>query len=80
MKTITIEIPDNVDLDEKETKMHLAAQLYECGILSLGQAAEMVNIPKRNFMESLYKYGVSIFNYDDSELKNDVKNAENYLV
>ena len=48
MKTLTINLPDTVD--EKDVKMHLAAQLFDKGILSSGQAAELVGISKKEFM------------------------------
>ncbi len=59
MKTLTLTIPDTVD--EKEVKMQLAAHLFEKGILSSGQAADLVGITKREFLENVGKYGVSIF-------------------
>jgi predicted HTH domain antitoxin len=78
MKTLTLQIPDNVPLDEQEAKMMLAAKLYEKGTLSMGQAAEMAGYSKRTFMELLGKYNVSVFNYPVEELENDIRNAENY--
>ena len=53
MKTLTIEIPDSVNLDEKEAKTFLAAKLFENGSLSLGEAALMAGYSKRTFMEML---------------------------
>jgi predicted HTH domain antitoxin len=58
--------------------MLLASRLYEKGKLTLGQAAELVGLSKRAFMEILGDYDVSIFNYPLSELENDIKNARNY--
>lgn len=78
MKTITLQIPDNVPLDEQEARMLLAAKLYEKGTLSLGQAAELAGYSKRTFMELLGKYNVSIFNYSAEELENDIRNAKDY--
>ena len=78
MKTLTINLPDNLELDDKEAKMILAAKLYEKADLSLGQAAELAGYSKREFMELLGKYGVSVFNYPVSDLEKDVKNAGNY--
>lgn len=75
MKTLTIEIPDTLDLDSNEAAMLLATQLYESGRLSLGQAAEVVGLSKRTFAELLGRYDVSIFNYPASDLSKDVKNA-----
>ena len=71
MKTLTIKIPDSVD--EKDLKMELAAHLFEKGILSSGQAAELVGISKREFIETVGKYGVSIF----GESKEDIENIIN---
>ena len=78
MSTLIINIPDSFKLEEREAKMHLASSLYEKGKLSLGQAAELVGISKRAFMEILGDYGVSIFNYPVSDLKKDIENAESY--
>ncbi len=78
MRTLTIHIPDQVDLEEREAKMILASRLYEQGKFSLGQAAELAGLSKRAFMELLGDYGVSVFNYPASDLEQDVKNAENY--
>ena len=52
MKTLTLNIPDNLDIDNKELVLLLASKLYEQGKLSLGQSAESLN-----------KYNVSIFNF-----------------
>ena len=78
MRTIHLNIPDTVDLNDREAKMLLASRLYEKGKLTLGQAAELVGLSKRAFMEILGDYDVSIVNYPLSELENDIKNARDY--
>lgn len=75
MKTYTIHVPDNIQLDDYELNMIIASKLFETGKLSAGQAAEMVGISKRSFVESLSDYGVSMFNHDENELDEDIKNA-----
>jgi len=75
MKTVKINIPDSLDLDDREITMLVATRLYEQGKLSLGQAAGLVGLTKRTFAELLGKYNVSIFNYPASDLSRDVKNA-----
>lgn len=59
MKTLTLKLPDSVD--EMDVKMQLAAHLFEKGILSSGQAADLAGVSKRAFIENVGKYGVSIF-------------------
>ena len=78
MKTLTLEIPDSLDLNEKEAKTLLAARLYEKGSLTLGQAAELAGYTKRTFMEILGDYNVSIFDYTTTELENELLNAQSY--
>ena len=78
MKTVTLEIPDSVNIDGKEAKTLLAAKFYENGSLSLGQAAELAGYSKRTFMELLANYNVSIFNYSEAELEKDILNAQGY--
>ena len=67
MKTLTLQLPDTVD--EKEVKMQLAAHFYDKGIMSSGQAADMVGISKREFIESVGQYGVSIFGESIDDLE-----------
>jgi predicted HTH domain antitoxin len=75
MKTITLNMPDSVDMDDKDVALFLAAHLYEQGKLSLGQAAEIVGLTKKTFAELLGSYNVSIFNYPASDLSRDIANA-----
>ena len=80
MKRLTINIPENIDLNDREAKMLLASRLYEQGRLSLGQAAYLVGLSKRAFIEILSDYDVSIINHPVSDLKNDIKNARDYSI
>lgn len=75
MQTITLYLPDSLDMTSKEVGMLLAARLYELGKLSLGQAAEMAGYSKRTFMELLGDYGVSVFNYPAEDIARDAANA-----
>jgi predicted HTH domain antitoxin len=55
--------------------MMIASKLFDDGQLTSGQAAKLVGISKRTFIEVLGKYNVSIFGYDFSELEEDLDNA-----
>ena len=78
MKTILLNIPDSVDLDDREAKMLLASRLYEKGKLTLGQASELVGLTKSTFMELLADYDVPFINHSSSDLDNDIANAKKY--
>ncbi|GAB2768969.1 hypothetical protein GCM10027275_09530 [Rhabdobacter roseus] len=67
MKTLTIELPDEVN--EKEAKMAMAAALFDKGIVSSGQAATFVGISRREFLETVGQYGVSIFGETEEDFQ-----------
>ncbi len=75
MRTLKLNIPDSLEIDDREVSMLVATRLYEQGKLSLGQAAEIVGLTKRTFAELLGKYNVSIFNYPATDIQKDVRNA-----
>ena len=76
MKKIVIEFPDNFNISDVEAVTAMAAQLYEMGKLSIGQAAQLAGYDKREFIEILGTFGVSIFNYPPEEIDKDIRNAE----
>ncbi len=75
MKTLTLNIPDTLEIDNRDLAMLVSTKLYEQGKLSLGQAAEVAGLSKRTFAELLGSYNVSIFNFHAADLTSDVANA-----
>jgi len=71
MSVITLDVPDKLDLDPRDTIKFLSAKLYESGRLSLGQAAELCGLSKIAFAEIIGDYNVSLFNYPISEIAQD---------
>ena len=68
MKQLTLDIPDSLELNEREARRFLAAKLYESGRLSLGQAANLAGLSKVAFSEILADYDVSIIYYPPFEI------------
>lgn len=75
MRTVQLNIPDSVDLKDYDFSMIIATKLYEDTKLSAGQAAEIVGLSKRAFIEMLGKYDVSVFSASISDLHSDIENA-----
>lgn len=73
MKTLTINVPDS--FNEFDAKMLLAGRLYEDGKITLGQAADIVGISKRAFMEIMGRFGFSLFSQSVDDLHDDIRNA-----
>lgn len=71
----TVEIPESAQLSEMDLKMILAGELYERGLLTLGQSAKVAGLSKRSFIELMGRYGFSIFQQTEEELLNEIKNA-----
>jgi predicted HTH domain antitoxin len=74
MSTITLQLPDTLELSPRDTIRFFAAKLYESGRLSLGRAAELTGMSKTTFAEILADYGVSLINYSLDEVINDAAN------
>lgn len=75
MKKVTVSFPDSVDLSEFDVKMILAGQLYQQAKLSSGQAAGLVGITKREFIEQMGNYRFSVFSESIQDIRRDVANA-----
>lgn len=75
MKTITVNIPQETNFSTFDYSVYLASKLYEDGLLSSGQAAEVAQLSKRAFIEIMGKYGVSVFSTNVNDLMKDIANA-----
>ncbi len=73
MTTLQIEYPEEL-LDQTEQSKEaleglareaLLVRLYDLGKISSGKAAELLKMPRRQFLELLGNYGVSVF--DDTQ-------------
>jgi predicted HTH domain antitoxin len=75
MQTLQIQLPDSINIETQEIQLLLASRLYEKGLLSIGQAAQMTGLSKRTFMELLGHYQVSVLNYPAEDIIQDFENA-----
>lgn len=72
---VVLNIPENINSKTFDVSVYIASKMYEDGILSSGQAAEMIGLSKRTLIEILGKYGVSLFSQSTDDLKKDIENA-----
>lgn len=75
MYSVEIKLPDSINLNKFELSFFVASKLFEEGRISSGEAAEIVGLSKRAFIESVGKYGISIFPDSIIELYKEIANA-----
>jgi len=75
MNKVVLNIPENVNLKTFDFSFYVASKMYEDGLVSAGEASQMVGISKRAFIELLGKYGVSLFSQSIEDLDKDIANA-----
>lgn len=75
MNKIMLNVPETINLKTFDFSVYVASKMYEDGLLTAGQASEMVGISKRAFIEIIGKYGVSLFSKSIDDLEKDIANA-----
>ena len=83
MKTITIPYPEDLpaalgETDEEfeqELRFLVAAKLYELGRIASGRAAELAGMDRVEFLGTLGRYRISVFNYSLDELEREIREA-----
>jgi predicted HTH domain antitoxin len=82
-KVLSIPIPDGLPQalkmsDEefsRESRVVLAAKLYEMGRVPLGVAAEIAGMPRLDLLSALGRYGVAAINLKDEEVAHEIEAA-----
>ena len=84
MKTIEIELPDTIFSALRkapkefveEMRIAAAVKWYELGQISQEKAAEIAGLNRANFVNTLTRYQVSVFQYTAEELTKELANAD----
>lgn len=75
MRTLQLNFPNTLEQSDEELRLLIAAKLYENETLTSGQAAELAGLSKREFIEVIGNYNVSIFSTLVEDLEADIENA-----
>lgn len=54
-------------LKEKDIKLVVAIEAFRRGLVSIGKAAELAELPLQVFIEELKKRGIPAYRYDEKE-------------
>jgi predicted HTH domain antitoxin len=77
--TISDEVLHSAGLSEAELKAELALTLFEQDRLTLGQAAELAQIPQLEFQRMLANRGIPI-HYGVEQLEHDLKRVKELVL
>lgn len=61
---------------EQELRFLVPAKLFELGRISSGWAADLAGMGRVEFLESLGKYQISVFNCSAEELERELRDAK----
>ena len=66
-----------VHMTKEEMEQHIrlmaALKMFELGKITSGKAAELAGMSRTEFLEACGRYRVSVFNYSDEEVGEEIK-------
>jgi predicted HTH domain antitoxin len=75
LRTLQLNFPNTIEQSDDQLRLLIAAKLYENGTLTSGQAAELAGLSKREFIQVIGNYNVSVFSTLVEDLEADIANA-----
>ena len=83
MLSITVDVPETLlfkwdgskETIKKELQKMLAIRLFEVGVVTTGQAAEMCGMNRVDFMFELSSKGIPIVDWTEKEIQSELENA-----
>jgi predicted HTH domain antitoxin len=75
LRTLQLNFPNTIEQSDDQLRLLIAAKLYENGTLTSGQAAELAGLSKREFIQVIGNYNVSVFSTLVEDLESDIANA-----
>ena len=58
---------------EQHIRLMAALKMFELGKITSGKAAELAGMTRTEFLEACGRYRVSVFNYSDEEVGEEIK-------
>lgn len=66
-----------VHMTKEEMEQHIrlmaALKMFELGKISSGKAAELAGMSRAEFLEACGRYSISVFNYTDEEIGEEIR-------
>ncbi len=65
MKEVHVKVPESVS--EKDVKVAIAVEAFTRGLVSIGKASEIAEMPIQEFLIELRKRGIAAYPYSDED-------------
>jgi len=70
---VTVELPDDIGLDEHEAREQVVALLYDAGTLSEKQGCDILGLSRRAFQNMLAEHDVAYMNSDPEDIQYELR-------
>ena len=73
-RPLMVGTPFSENLLKEGISINIAVHLFSQGVISLGKAARLAELPLETFIQKLGHLGVPVVDYDPEELEQELKN------
>jgi len=78
--SLELDLPEEIKLSGFDATMIIVGKLWQEGYISYGKAAQIVGVTKKEFIESLGKYGYPFTNISSDELRQELEYVSDYHI
>lgn len=71
MRVVVVRVPES--LSERDVKLAVAVEAFKRGVVSVGRAAEMAEVPIQEFLVELRRRGIPAYPYSDEEALEELR-------
>lgn len=71
MRVVMVRVPES--LSERDVRLTVASEAFKRGIVSVGRAAEMAEVPIQEFLVELRRRGIPAYPYSDEEALEELR-------
>ncbi|MBS7653413.1 UPF0175 family protein [Candidatus Bathyarchaeota archaeon] len=71
MRVVVVRVPES--LSERDVKLAVAVEAFKRGVVSVGRAAEMAEVPIQELLVELRRRGIPAYPYSDEEALEELR-------
>lgn len=71
MRVVVVRVPES--LSERDVRLAVAVEAFKRGVVSVGRAAEMAEVPIQELLVELRRRGIPAYPYSDEEALEELR-------